>query len=115
MSHEFARLSNLGRFAAPTAIAALAQRLEDDPTRLAEMKLYYEKIIDTLDETHDEHVTLDALALFEALALTLAQLIAALPDAERVGVLAYVTARAEHHAPEFVAAGKAAAHVVEGA
>ncbi len=93
-------------------ISNLASGVVNDPARFAECKRYYEAVIRTLNETHTDGEQ-DAIALFEAFAMCLGQITGNLSDSERRGILAYIAARADAHAPIYAAAGKAAHHFEE--
>lgn len=93
--------------------ADLAQNLYRDPVRAAEADRLYRALHAALSATHTDGEQ-DALAVWEALALMIAQLTAGLPDTVANGVLVYIDQRIRHHRPEFATVGKAARHYVEG-
>ncbi|MGB3044166.1 MAG: hypothetical protein WBB98_13365 [Xanthobacteraceae bacterium] len=93
--------------------ADLAQNLYRDPVRAAEAERLYRALHGALSAVHTEGEQ-DALAIWEALSLMIAQLTAGLPDNVTDGVLAYIEQRVRHHRPEFASVGCAARHRVEG-
>lgn len=91
----------------------LAQNIEREPARVAETARHHTAIIGALNNSHTDGEQ-DALTVFEALALTLAQLTANMADDEVNGLMVYVSERAKHHRPAFAESGKAARYYTEG-
>lgn len=96
--------------AKPTDI--LAAQLYGDSQRVAEMKRLHRAMHAALSATHTDGEQ-DALALYEAFALMLAQLIAGVRDDLAHGILLYIRERCLTLRPEFAAAGTAARSYVE--
>lgn len=87
-------------------VANIAKGL-DDPARQAEMARHHKAIIAALNNSHTNGEQ-DALSVFEAIAHTLAQLLANQPEHVQAGTLEFIVTRARILAPEYAAAGKGA-------
>lgn len=91
----------------------LAENLARDPKRWAEARRFYEAIHAALSKTHVGGEQ-DALAMWEAFSLMLAQLTAGVDDEVVDGILVYIDQRVRHHRPDFRQSGKAARHYIAG-
>lgn len=94
-------------------VADLAGNIENDPARLREAVRYYEAMVATMNATHRPDGTQDALCVYEAIALLLAQLTAGIDDAAAVGARTYVYERSDTLRAFFAESGKGAKHFIE--
>lgn len=88
----------------------IADALDRDPARMKLMAQYHRAIVDALNNTGDERGEQDAIAVFEAMAHTLAQQVGGTDERTRRAVLRYVVARAEMLAELYRSAGNVAEH-----
>lgn len=95
------------------ASADIAAALEQDPERLKLMARYHHAIVGALNATGDARNEQDALAIFEAMAHTLAQQVGASDQPTRLSMLTYVFARAEVLSEMYRDAGNVSEHRID--
>ncbi len=81
-------------FAAARRNAANIAASLREPSRQAETIRHHAALINAMNGSHDERGEQDALAVLEAFAMALGQIVCSMPDADRQGHLNYVMLRA---------------------